>query len=77
MKLFFMLPTFLSVVAAEISDGACGPKPPTVPELYKDLVSILNRRLQFFTVDEKYFEERREREEEVTGLKMCAALCRK
>ena len=39
MKHFVMLPAVLSVVTADLSDGACGPKPPTVPEFDKDMVS--------------------------------------
>ena len=41
MKHFVMLPAVLSVVTADLSDGACGPKPPTVPEFDKDMVSDL------------------------------------
>ena len=45
MKRFVMLPVFLSVVAADISDGACGPKPPTVPEFDKEMVGVIRSGL--------------------------------
>ena len=39
MKQLVILPALLSVVVADISAGACGPKPPTVPEFDKEMVS--------------------------------------
>ena len=53
MKSFAMLALFLSVVKADITDGACGPKPPTVQEFDKERVGAQFMRSKHVIVRSK------------------------